>query len=501
MSADGGSKNTSGIRKDDRPNDCAANDGVSSGGALNDKDGAAAGRNDSVRMEILLSHALLPVGEPGVFWALVTLTGLSPNAKEAVHGGGGRARLPLNIGLVLDRSGSMSGEPLEYVKEAACFVVDQLSARDKFSLVTFDSDVELLCPSQEVQFKDQLKAAIRNIQSGSSTNLSGGLLRGYEEVLKENRAGQVNRVVLLTDGMANVGVTDPTLLGAKVRAIEKKGISVSAVGVGSAFDEDLLIALAEAGHGNFYYVKNIDEIPSVFRQELTGLLSVVAQAVKVKATVGFGWKLAGVLGYEPEPAPDGAVLHLPDMYEDEVKRLVLEVWHPPLPEGEHEVLEVSLKYVDAGQALAEVSVSVKARLSAGYGPPEAYKPRYEVVKRVELVKTALAKDKAVEKSREGELNESKAILQDRLQALENLTRDGHGAGDAEVKEEIENLRNLVRQVDEIEEERKRLKTRGTHASLSDNAAPTPSQATFLKELRSQSYMTRRDRREPNTRGE
>lgn len=479
MSRNGASEGKDGRQKDDRQNEAVV-----------------PGRDDSVRTEILLSHTLLPAEQPGVFWALVTLTGVRPRA--AAQGAAGQERLPLNIGLVLDRSGSMDGEPLEYVKQAACFVVDQLSAKDRFSLVTFDSDVEVPCPSQEVQFKDPLKAMIRSIQSGSSTNLSGGLLRGYDEVLKENRTGQVNRIVLLTDGMANVGITDPAVLSAKVRSIGEKGISVSAVGVGRQFDEDLLIALAEAGHGNFYYVKNTDEIPRVFQQELTGLLSVVAQAISVKVSVASGCRLVGVLGYEPQPVPDGAVLNLPDIYENEVKRLVLEIWHPPLPEGEHEVLGVTVDYTDATKALAAVSISVKTQLTAGYGPPEAYKPRYEVMKRVELVKTALAKDEAVDKSKEGNLDESRTILEGRLEALESLRCDEHGTDDVEVKEEIENLKSLIQRLDEVEEERESFKAYGPPDSLSLNVPYSLSEAEFFKELRSQSYETRRDKQRRST---
>ncbi|MGE5571592.1 MAG: vWA domain-containing protein [Bacteroidota bacterium] len=460
------------------------------------------GHNDAVRTEILLSHGLLPVGQAGVFWALVTLTGIRPKAEvEAGAEGGAEAgakegsevqkeRLPLNISLVLDRSGSMTGDPLEHVKEAACFVVDQLSAKDRFSLVTFDTEVDVLCPSQEVQYKDALKARVRGIQSGSSTNLSGGLLRGYEEVRKENRAGQVNRLVLLSDGMANVGITSPAALRAKTRSIAEKGISVSTVGVGSQFDEDLMINMAEGGHGNFYYVKNMDEIPRVFEQELMGLLSVVAQAITVEVNAMSGCRLVGVLGYEPQPTPDGAVLNLPDMYENDTKRLVLEIAHPPLPEGEHEVLGVTVDYTDATQALAAVSVSVRTRLNAGYGPAEAYKPNYEVMKRVELVRTALAKDEVVERNEEGDLEEGKQVLESRITALEELARE-HGAEDPEVREEIRSLKGLVQQVEEVRTVRESHAGFVTSSSAFQTLPDSQLEQELRKQLRNQSYQTRR----------
>jgi hypothetical protein len=120
---------------------------------------------------------------------------------------------------------------------------------------------------------------------------------------------------------------------------------------------------------------------------------------------------------------------------------------------------------------------VRTQLSAGYGPPEAYKPRYEVMKRVELVKTALAKDEAVDKSKEGNLDESRTILEGRLEALKSLRCDEHGTDDVEVKEEIENLKSLIQRL---------------------NVPYSLSEAEFFKELRSQSYETRRDKQRRST---
>ncbi|MGI6539217.1 MAG: vWA domain-containing protein [Bacillota bacterium] len=156
------------------------------------------------------------------------------------------------------------------MKQATQFLVEQIGANDVLSITVFNHEVDVALPSQKVTNKDLVKGAIDSIWPGGSTNLSGGLLRGYEEALKECRPGQVNRVLLLTDGMANVGVTNPAALSAKARAMLEQGVSLSTVGVGLSFDEDLLIALAEAGGGAYYYIKDADEIPNVFSAELKG---------------------------------------------------------------------------------------------------------------------------------------------------------------------------------------------------------------------------------------
>ena len=205
-----------------------------------------------------------------------------------------------------------------------------------------------------------------------------------------------------------------------------------------------------------------------------------------------GCRLVGVLGYEPQPTPDGAVLKLPDMYENDTKVLVLEIEHPPLPEGEHEVLGVTVNYTDATQALAAVSISVKTRLSAGYGPPGAYKPKYEVMRRVELARTALAKDETVEASQKGDLQESKGILEGRVKALEDLSRD-YDVEDPEVKEEMGNLKSLIQQLDEVQKMRETQNVLGKPDAIFETFHDSQLEEQLRKELRNQSYQTRRTR--------
>ncbi|HON42016.1 MAG TPA: VWA domain-containing protein, partial [Bacillota bacterium] len=337
----------------------------------------------------MLSHSVLPVGRPGKLWAVVRLS--SGSVQQ-----GAAERLPLNVGVVLDRSGSMGGRPLDYVKQAAKFLVEQVGANDFLSLTVFDSQVDVVFPAQRVTNNDVLKQAVDSIVPGGSTNLSGGLLRGYEETLKECRSDQVNRVLLLTDGMANAGTVDPDMLAGKSGAMLRKGVSLSTVGVGLHFNEDLLIQLAEAGKGSYYYVREPDEIPSVFASELQGLLSVVAQGISLEVHGLSGCRATAVLGYEPAFDDTGMSLSLPDMFHDEQKLLAVEIDHPALPAGEHEIIRMKLSYADAAHDLDSVSLEVTAKLavcSAGDQPKE---PIFEVMKIVELARTAIAKDRSVE---------------------------------------------------------------------------------------------------------
>jgi Ca-activated chloride channel family protein len=364
--------------------------------------------------------------------------------KAAIAGSGGEAkvkRLPVNINVVLDRSSSMAGQPLEQVKQAAKFLVEQVGADDFMSVTVFDHYVDTVFPAQRVVNKDLLKAAIHSIEEGWSTNLSGGLLRGYEEALKECRQGQVNRVLLLTDGMANVGITDPATLSAKARALLEKNVSLSTIGVGLHFNEDLLIALADAGNGSYYYVKSAEQIPNVFAAELKGLLSVVAQGIALKVDGLSGCRVTMVYGYEPSFTDNGASLSLPDMFRDEEKRLVVELSYPALPGGEHPLLRLSLSYADACRTLAHTSLEITAKLVATADVSEPHEPDFEVIKVVELTRTATAKDRIAEAMDRGDYSQAQNIVEERLSVLESLAQ-AERADDEALHEEIATLRQL-----------------------------------------------------------
>ncbi|MEM7037738.1 MAG: VWA domain-containing protein, partial [Bacteroidota bacterium] len=121
-------------------------------------------------------------------------------------------RLPLNISCIMDKSGSMHGEKLENVKKALDFVIGQLRSEDQLSIVEYDSNVSVLSAQAPVRDKEALKKKVAAIVSGSATNLSGGMLEGYSQVRSTKKDGFVNRALLLSDGLANQGVTDPIQL-------------------------------------------------------------------------------------------------------------------------------------------------------------------------------------------------------------------------------------------------------------------------------------------------
>jgi Ca-activated chloride channel homolog len=230
-------------------------------------------------------------------------------------------RLPLNICLVIDRSGSMSGDRIANVKKAAEFVVNNLSSEDYLSIVIYDHHVQVLKSPTLIKDKQHFLQLIQGINVSGATNLCGGLTEGYNQIKSNYKEGYVNRVLLLSDGLANQGITDPITINQFAKtANQQNGITTSTFGVGNDFNENLMMGIAESGAGNYYYIGNPEQIPAIFDKELSGLLRVVAQNTRVKIAIPQGIRIVQLYGYTNiGTASDVIEILLRDISSDEEK--------------------------------------------------------------------------------------------------------------------------------------------------------------------------------------
>ena len=206
------------------------------------------------------------------------------------------ARLPLNLALVLDRSGSMSGEPLETAKQAIVAALRQLHSQDRVSVVSFDDTVRVEVPSGPVRDLDAMIAQVMRIESGGSTALYDGWLEGATQVAGHLNQEGLNRVILLSDGQANAGLTDPAEIARRVAGLSERGVSTTTLGFGRHYDETLLLGMATAGDGNFEHIETARSLPTFFESELQGLTRTSGRTVS--------------LGLEPNPEYGTRVLEI-----------------------------------------------------------------------------------------------------------------------------------------------------------------------------------------------
>ena len=235
------------------------------------------------------------------------------------------SRPPVNLTLVLDRSGSMSGNKIAKAREAAIAALRSLSPQDLFSLVIYDHNVQTLVPPQSTANSEWIESRIHSIGAGGNTALFGAVSQGAAEVRKNLYDRYVHRIVLLSDGLANVGPSSPADLARLGAALIKEGISVTTIGIGTDFNEDLMTQLAERSDGNHYFVESSRDLPRIFAAELGDVLSVAARKVIIEIDCPDGVRPLRIIGREGRIRNNRVEVHLNQLYAGQEKYVLIEV--------------------------------------------------------------------------------------------------------------------------------------------------------------------------------
>jgi Ca-activated chloride channel family protein len=289
-----------------------------------------------------LSAAKLLRGTGGSVFASVQLSALDVEAGP---------RPPLDIALVIDRSGSMEEEnKLVRAKEAALGLVDRLGDKDRIALVQYDDAAQIVVPSIPVdrEGKARLRKAIQGLEPGGSTNLHGGMTLGRDEVKRTLQPGAVSRVILLSDGLANAGISDPATIADTARAAADQGVRITTVGVGVEYNEDLMESIAEAGRGHYYYVRDAGSLEKVLAGELSAAQATVATGVELRLRPACsGVEISDVLGYDHHQDGDTTVVPLADLFGADHRSMVVSVKVPDRVAGNMGAIVATLRYRDA----------------------------------------------------------------------------------------------------------------------------------------------------------
>ena len=292
-------------------------------------------------------------------------------APEAPPPDPGQERPARALQIVLDRSGSMSGERLDGAKSALVALVDRLDPTDNFGLVAFDDTVQLVFPAGPLTDKAAVKRAIASVEAGDMTDLSAGFLRGIQECRRVTGPGGAT-LLLVSDGHANEGVTDPERLGGVAADAHRHGIITSTLGWGEGYDERIMSAIARGGSGNELFAENSDAAITLIAGEVEGLLSQTAQAASVLIGVSEYVRSVRVLNDLPTTATDaGIVAELGSFYSAETRKLVLTFEVPAVATlGLTEIARLEFTYVEL-PSLTQHTVTVPLHVNVVPGDQAA----------------------------------------------------------------------------------------------------------------------------------
>lgn len=212
-----------------------------------------------------------------------------------------KTKKQVNVSLVIDNSGSMSGGKMEFVKNALIAFVKELEIGTNISIIVFNSSAEIRQKNIKITAdRSAINQAISNIYPSGSTNVNAGIMLGYEEIMKAHKQGMNSRLILLTDGMTNSGEVNHEIILANSKRFNDEGIEISTIGVGQSIDFDLLRSLAENGRGSNHFIGDSEkDIQKVFVNEVESLLYNLGKETEVSIELSAGFKISKLYGYKP----------------------------------------------------------------------------------------------------------------------------------------------------------------------------------------------------------
>jgi Ca-activated chloride channel family protein len=300
---------------------------------------APASSTAQVQLKIEAGQEALLAGSTQRLFIKVGLEGIAPPKDQE--------RAPINVALVLDRSGSMSGEKIENARQAALAALEYLNNRDTIALVTYDDKVDVPFAAAQLENKAAVQRAIRKIDTGGMTALFAGVSEGANQLKRFLDRERINRIVLISDGLANVGPDTPEELGSLGRKLAQKRISISTIGLGLRYNEDLMMRLADASDGNHAFVEDAEQLAGIFRKEFGELGTVVAQAATVIIQCEEGVRPIRILGREGRINGNKVEANIQQLYAAQERYLLLEVEITPgTVDSKREVARVNLDYDD-----------------------------------------------------------------------------------------------------------------------------------------------------------
>ena len=255
--------------------------------------------------------------------------------------------------IVLDRSGSMKGRKISDARQAVLHLISGLTAKDRFALVSYSDGVQQISDLNYVtaDHGKQLKIRVGGIRAGGGTNLGAGLQTGINVMLSAPDIGNARKLILISDGLANKGITDSTRLGQMAGVAVEKEFAVSTVGVGNDFNEQLMTTIADRGAGNYYYLENPPAFAEVFQKEFFYTRATVATNVSISFPLASGISIVDAAGYPVTLQKNQAVFFPGDLRAGQTRKLFLTLQVPTGETGNFELGRIKARYRFNGRTM------------------------------------------------------------------------------------------------------------------------------------------------------
>ncbi|WP_417913643.1 vWA domain-containing protein [Candidatus Electronema sp. JM] len=365
---------------------------------------ACTGSADRLQLNASFDSDHIYAARPGAHYLEVLVT-----APEAL---GQRRRVPLNLALVLDTSGSMAEQnKLNYVKQAAIAMLNRLRPEDRFALIAYSNRARVLYPSQPVEDGQRMEGLINSLEATGGTNLGEGLIEGFQQVRRHATPSAISRVLLLSDGLANIGITSNGELAQLVQAQAAEGISLSSFGVGLEFNEDLLAAIAETGRGTYYFIDHPESMNSILAKEFKSVEQLAAADIRVTITLGSDLAVDQVFANTYAVDGNTVTVRFGDLAAGERRRMQIRVLPKQRGAGRLDnAARVSVSYLEPGSA---APLSLSDSLGVIYTDDEksvASRQNKEVLERAAVFEANQAKKEAALAVDKGDQSRAAAIL-------------------------------------------------------------------------------------------
>ena len=394
---------------------------------------------ENIQVTSKISHPYIMAGADDTVYIKVELEG-SPIYKHQV-------REPANLALVIDKSGSMSGKKMQDLKEAAKMMVDRLSPSDMISIITYDNQARVVVPASRLSVPAAIKTQINAIGTGGSTALYAGVQTGAQELYKYLDDFKINRVILLSDGLANVGPSKPHELGNLGKTLIQRGVSVSTIGLGLGYNEDLMAQLATYSDGFHQFAQDSSELGDVLDWQFGKLSSVVATDAEVNLKFAEGVTPVRILGRKGTINGDSVSVKLSQIFSTHVNYVLVEarIAKTATDTRELNIAKVAVDYFDLGtDSPQHYDTLVKAALTNDATLARNTRDQDVIIAATEQ-KAADIHAEAIQLRDSGQVAQAKAKLEtlsnDVNQAAEDLGSDRLGRYGKILKEQLENIMN------------------------------------------------------------